>query len=278
MYKIILAIVLALTLNAEIIDGVAIVVKGKAITLYDIKKEMQLSHIDAKKASDILVRKALEDTEIQERGVEVSSNDVYEDIKKTAKRNGMSVSTFYEAVRNNNGLSSSELKKKIREKLLSQKLYASIAYSSMQPPSETEIKEYFELHKNKFSHPSSFTAIIYSSSNRGRLAEKINNPMLYAPDIQTQEQVLPFDKIAPELASILEKTPLNSFTTIIPNGQNGFISFYIKNIKKNQNPILDDFKHQIINTVMTEKREQVLGDYFAKLRNNADIKNIRTVE
>jgi len=278
MYKIILAIVLALTLNAEIIDGVAIVVKGKAITLYDIKKEMQLSHIDAKKASDILVRKALEDTEIQERGVEVSSNDVYEDIKKTAKRNGMSVSTFYEAVRNNNGLSSSELKKKIREKLLSQKLYASIAYSSMQPPSETEIKEYFELHKNKFSHPSSFTAIIYSSSNRGRLAEKINNPMLYAPDIQTQEQVLPFDKIAPELASILEKTPLNSFTTIIPNGQNGFISFYIKNIKKNQNPILDDFKNQIINTVMTEKREQVLGDYFAKLRNNADIKNIRTVE
>ena len=278
MYKIILAILLALTLNAEIVDGVAIVVKGKAITLYDIKKEMQISHIDAKKASSLLVRRALENAEIQERGIEVSSSDVYEDIKKTAGRNGMSISAFYEAVRNSNGLSSTELKKKIREKLLSQKLYASIAYSSIQPPSENDIKEYFELNREKFSHPSSFTAIIYSSQNRMRLQEKVNNPMLYAPDIQTQEQVLPYDRIAPELASLLEKTAVNSFTQVIPNGKNGFMSFYIKSIETTQNSTADSFKNQIINTIMSEKREQVLGDYFARLRHNADIKNIRTVE
>lgn len=278
MYKTILAIFLALTLNAEIVDGVAIVVKGKAITLYDIKKEMELSKIDAKKASDILIRKALENAEIKERAIHITSSEVYEDIKQTAARNKMSVSAFYEAVRDSNGLSSSELKEKIKEKLLSQKLYSSIAYSSMKQPSESEIKEYFELHKESFSHPSSFDVIIYNVQNRVRLQEKINNPMLYAPDIQTQEQTLPYSRIAPELASLLEKTALNSFTQIVPNGKGGFMSFYIKNIVDSKESSIEDFKNQIVNSIMSNKREQVLGDYFARLRHNADIKNIRMVE
>lgn len=278
MYKIILTFMFVVSLNAELIDGVAIVVKGKAITLYDIKKEMQLSKIDAKRASDSLIRRALENAEIRERNIHITSSDVYEDIKQTATRNKMSVSAFYEAVRESNGLSSSDLKEKIKEKLLSQKLYASIAYSSMKQPSEIEIKEYFKLHKEEFSYPSSFTTIIYNSQNRARLQSKIDNPMMYAPDIQTQEQVLPYAKIAPELASLLSKTSVNSFTQIIPNGKGGFMSFYLKDIEKAKKGNIDSFKNQIVNTIMSGKREQVLGDYFARLRHNADIKNIRTVE
>jgi len=278
MYKIILSILIAFTLNAKIVDGVAIVVKGEAITLYDIKEEMKLSHIDAKKASDLLIRRALENALIREKGIKVSSIDVYDDIQKTATRNGLTVSAFYEAVRNRNGLSSTELKKKIKEKLLSQKLYTSIAYSSMLPPSEDEIQEYFDLNRKKFNHPKAFNVIIYNSRDKGRLEEKIHNPMLYAPDIQTQEQKLPYNRIDPKLASLLTQTALNSFTKVIPNGQNGFMSFYLKDIQKNQNIKESDFRDQIINDIMSQKREQVLSDYFARLRHNADIKNIRTVE
>ena len=278
MYKIILTMFMVLTLKAEIVDGVAIVVKGEAITLYDIKKEMQLSQMDAKRASNSLIRRALENAEIRERNIHITSSDVYEDIKETASRNNMSVSAFYEAVRNSNGLSSSDLKEKIKQKLLSQKLYASIAYSSIKQPSDLDIKEYFGLHKKEFSYPSSFTTIIYNSQNRARLEQKINNPMIYAPDIQTQEQVLPYARIAPELASLLSRTSVNSFTQIVPNGKGGFMSFYLKAIEKPQEGDIESFKNQIINKIMSSKREQVSGDYFARLRHNADIKNIRTVE
>ena len=278
MYKIVLTLFMALTLNAEIVDGVAIVVKGEAITLYDIKQEMKLSQTDAKRASDILIRRALENAEIKERNIHVTSSDVYEDIKETASRNKMNVSAFYDAVRDSNGLSSTDLKEKIKQKLLSQKLYGSIAYSSVQQPSETEIKEYFELHKKELLHPSNFTTIIYNSQNRERLQAKIDNPMMYAPDIQTQTQVLPYARIAPELASLLAKTSVNSFTQIIPNGKGGFMSFYLQDVEKAQEGKIDSFKNEILNRIMSVKREQVLGDYFARLRHNADIKNIRTVE
>ncbi len=278
MYKIFLTIMFVASLSAEIVDGVAVVVKGSAITLYDIKKEMRVTNVDAKTATDTLIRKTLEALEIKERRISVSGAKVYEDIKKTAARNNLSVDGFYEAVRNSSGLSSAELKEKIKEKLLSQNLYSAIAYSSISNPSEDEVEAYFESHKDSFIHPSGFKVVIYNSKDRARLQEKINNPMFYAPDILTNEQTLPYDKISPELASLLERTPINTFTDVVPDGKGGYASFYIKEVETLKELTLDSVKNQIINTIMGEQREQVLGDYFARLRHNADIKIIRTLK
>ena len=278
MYKIFLTIMFVSTLSAEIVDGVAVVVKGSPITLYDIKKEMQTTNIDAKRATDNLIRKTLESLEVKERRISVTSGEVYDDIKKAAAGNNLSVSEFYEVIRNSNGLSSAELKEKIKEKLLSQKLYSAIAYSGISKPSEDEIKAYFESHKDSFLHPSEFKVDVYQSNNMQRLQEKINNPMLYAPDILTDEQTLPYSKISPELASLLEKTPPNSFTAAVQDGKGGYMSFYVKEIKSAKDVTLESVKNQIINMMIGEQREQVLGDYFARLRHNADIKMIRTLK
>jgi parvulin-like peptidyl-prolyl isomerase len=278
MYKIFLTIMLISTLNAEIIDGVAVVVKGSAITLYDIKKEMQTSKVDAKSATDILIRKTLEKQEIKERKISISSGEVYDDIKKTAKRNKLSVDEFYEAVRNSSGLTSQELKEKIKEKLLSQKLYSAIAYSEISEPTEDEIEAYFKTHKSDFAHPSGFKVVIYQSKSKQRLQEKIDNPMFYSPEISSNEQDLPYDRISPELASLLERTALNTFTSVVPDGKEGYMSFYVKEIKSAKETGLESARSQIMNMIAAEQREQVLGDYFARLRHNADIKMIRNVK
>ncbi len=278
MYKILLTFVFIVSLNGEMVDGVAMVVKGNAITLYEIKELMQSSNIDADKASDILIRKKLEASEITERKIEVSSSEVYDDIKQTAAKNNMSISDFYKAVRDSNGLSSTGLKEKIKEKLLGQKLYAAIAYSNISQPSDSEIEEYFELHKDKFAHPSAFSVVIYVAKEKARLQEKVDNPMFYSPDIQTNDQVLPYDKISPELASLLEKTELNTFTPIVPDGKGSFMSFYIKGVESADESGIDSVRAQIMNLIMAEKREQVLSDYFARLRLNADIQTIRMPE
>jgi hypothetical protein len=278
MYKIFLTIFLLSTLSAEIVDGVAVVVKGKAITLYDIKKEMQVSRADEKSVTDALIRKALENAEIKERKISVSSGEVYDDIKKTAARNNLSVGEFYEAVRNANGLTSGELKEKIREKLLSQKLYSAIAYASVSEPTDEEVEAYYEANKDSFAHPSAFKVILYQSKNQQILKEKIDNPMFYAPSVSSNEQDLPYDRISPELASLLERTALNSFTAIIPDGQGGYMSFYIKEIASAKNTGIESVRNQIVNMIMGNQREQVLGEYFARLRQKAGIKMIRTLD
>jgi hypothetical protein len=278
MSKILLILLLSLSLSAAVYDGVAIVVKDKAITLLDIEKEMKSSKVDAKKAADILIRQKLESIETKERNIVVDSSEVYDDIKQMAGRNNMSISDFYDAVRDSNGLTSTELKEKVKQKLLSQKLYSAIAYSSLSEPSEDEIEEYYKLHKDNYKHPSAFTVIIYDAKEKEKIQEKVDNPMFYSPEIATNEQVLPYDRISPELASMLERTALNSFTAVIPNGKGGFMSFYVKEIKSAKEGGLESVRNQIMNSIMEEKRELILGDYFARLRHNADINMIRNVE
>ncbi len=275
MYKILFIFLFVVSLNATLIDGVAVVVEGSAITLLDVKKEMKISKLGEQRARNVLIRKKLEELEMKKRKIQVSSEEVYEDLKKTAAQNNMSVSEFYDAVRGSDGLSSSELKAKVKEKLLAQKLYAAIAYSSVSLPSEDEIKEYYELHKKDFIHPSAFKVVIYVSKDSSRLQTKIDNPMFYSPDIQTEERTLPYNRISPKFAMLLSKTPVNSFTPIIPNSKGGFMSFYLKEVDSAKEVGIQSVKNQIVNLIMASKREQVLGDYFARLRQNADIKIIR---
>ncbi|MFA5461339.1 MAG: peptidylprolyl isomerase [Sulfurimonas sp.] len=278
MYKIILALLLGAMLSAEMINGVSVVVKGEAITIRDVKDEMHLSKVNATMATDILIRKKLEAAEIQERKITVTSSEIYDDIKKVAAANNLSIDAFYDVVRESNGLTSEEFKEKTREKLLSQKLYSAIAYSSMSMPDEEEMKEYYELHKDEFSRPKSFKVIIYSSPNEEALRKKITTPMFISDEVKVEERELPYDKISPELAKLLEKTEDKNFTPVVMDQQGGHVSFYLQEAKKSHIGSYEDVKNQLSNTLMGQKREQVLSDYFARLRGNADIQIVREVK
>ena len=131
MYKFLLSIVCVAGLSAEMVGGVAVVVKDRAITLYDIQKEMQSSNVSKEMAANALIREKLEESEIEERKIKVTSGEVYDDIKQTAKRNNMSVNDFYEAALSARGIGSAGVKKKVKQRLLATKLYQAIAYSKV---------------------------------------------------------------------------------------------------------------------------------------------------
>ena len=278
MYKFLIILATSLSLSANMVAGVAIVVKDRAITLHDIQKEMRVSGTNKEAAINKLIRQKLEESEVKARKISVSSTEVYDDIKQTAKKNNMSIGSLYEAALNSNGMSSSELKAKIKQKLLAQKLYGSIAYSKASKPSENELKEYYDLHKDSFSHPESFTTVIYQTADKAVLSQKIQNPMFYAPQIQTQEQELFYKKIDPNLARLLQSTRVNSFTQIVPDGQGGFVSFYLKAIKGASGLGFEKMKNKIENIILAKKREQVLSDHFARLKDNAEIRVLRTID
>ena len=273
MLRFILFLLLILPLHAKIIDAVAVVIADDIITTYDIEQEMKLSHTTKKEALDILIRKKLEEAEIKKRGIEVSDEEVYDEIRRIAAANRMSISQFYDTVRETNGLTSKELKAQIKQRLLSQKLYQDITLRKMSEPDETEIKNYYKLHKNDFSNPLFFDVIIYKSNNKALLEKKITNPMFFSMLISQEEQRLPYDRINPQLAQLLKNTKQNHFTRIIPQ-RGGYMTFYIKRVAKGDEIPFDKVKNKIINILMAKKRAEILDDYFAKLKDATDIKII----
>jgi len=275
MYKFLVLLAFSISLNAGVVAGVSIIVKDKAITLYEIEQKMEIYNLTNEEAAQALIREKLEELEIKERKIKVSSSEVYDDIKETAKRNGMSVNGFYEAALNSKGISSAELKKRVKQKLLSKKLYSSIAYSKLKSPSDSELEEYYKLNKSTFSHPSSFKVTIYQTQDKAALAQKIANPMFYSPQIQEVEQVLPYNRISPELAKLLANTKVYSFTPIVPDGKGGHMSLFVKEVEKSEEADFETFKEEIQSIILAKKREQVLSEYFKRLRDNTDITIIR---
>ena len=187
----------------------------------------------------------------------------------------MSVNDFYAATLNTKGINSTQLKEKVKYNLERKRLYASISNAKIDEPTELEIKDYYNLHKNNFSNIESFNTVIYQSNDKSLLTKKIQYPMFNSSNISSNEQILSYNRISPELANLLKRTKINNFTPIIPNGKGGFMSFYLKEIIAIDKANLKEVENQIINLINTQKREQVLSDYFARLRVNASVNVIR---
>ena len=99
--------------------------------------------------------------------------------------------------------------------------------------------------------------------------------MRHIEAIESKDETIPFAKINPQLAQILNKIPNGSFGPILPNGKNGFMSFYMRDKINVVTENVDSVRPQIDNMIMGEKRNQVLNDYFTRLRLSADIKVLR---
>ncbi|MEA1920957.1 MAG: peptidyl-prolyl cis-trans isomerase, partial [Campylobacterota bacterium] len=190
----------------------------------------------------------------------------------------MTLSQLYAAMLKARGLSETALKSKVKEKILNQKLYNAIAFSKMSQPTEEDEREYYKLHENDFSFSESFSVIIYSSQSQAKLQEKIDNPMFYSPEVRSEPTELSYTKLNPQIAELLTNTPINRFTPIIPSQNNLFMSFFIQDKAQQTMLPFEKVQSQVNGALMQERRQQVLNDYFMRLRMNADIEIIRLSE
>jgi len=276
MKNLLLMLLLAPLLFSDIIDGIAITVDAETITLYEIRQEQEISQQDVKQTVDQLIRQKLEQIEAKNRNITVSNQEVLDELKKMAQQNNMTLSQLYEAMSSVRHLTESQTKKKTKEKILKRKLFDAIAMSQMEEPTDEEVEQYYELHLDEYQVPRSIDTIVYSSQSQEALQKKISNPMMYIPEVKTENTTLIAAKINPRLTQLLIKTKNDSFTPIIPQmGSTGHMSFYV--LKKNDinTPPLELIRPQVENKIMEDAREHILNEHFQRMRVNANIKILR---
>lgn len=275
MRSLLLSSLLLASLWSAPIGGVAIMVKNSPITLYEVQQEMKQSKTSAQQSADTLIRKKLEQLEASEKKITVTPAEVQEELERMAKQNNLSMEKFLDAMQTARGISQSELKEKLEESLTGQKLYNSIAFSIMAQPTASEEAEYYQLHLDEFSQPEKYVVTTFISSTAEALQVKIEDPMRNVENVASKDETIPSKAINPQLAQILNKIEVGKFGPILPNGENGFMSFYMKDKPNLVTENLDSVRPQISNAIMGEKRNQVLNDYFTRLRLSADIKVVR---
>jgi peptidyl-prolyl cis-trans isomerase SurA len=263
--KIVLTLLLLfLSLQAKIIDKIAIVVNNIPITTYDIEEMTKQTH-NKNIAIETLINKALIKSAIKEKGIYVDDFDIENKMEEIAKRNNMSLFDFKTMLIQKDELDS--LKEQIKKQLEISKL---LSYYNKRITKDN-IQNYYDSHKNEFIVAQKINATVYSSNNLNSLKEVKKNPLLNSANIEIKNMSFDYNTTNPKLMLLLNSIKINSFSEIIPIAQNKFSLFYVTKKEGNVTLPFDSAVNIIYEKLLNKQNQKAIQDLLAKLKAKADI-------
>ncbi len=258
---------------AKVVGGIAILVNGSPITTYELKSFAKANHIPINVAVNSLIQQKLEEQQANKIGIRVSTMDINNEMSILAKKNGLDLESFKKELVKE-GKSISDLQEQIRKKILKDKLYQAILSSTLQKPTEDDLKRFYNLHSKELNAPTKVDVIQFVSLDKERLATKLKTPAFPIAEVSESKTSIPLNKIPPQLSEILLKTKTGHYTPILNIGQGRFVAFKI--LKKYMHHIsFDDIKPKLFAAYMNERQQARLIEFFEKKKAEANIKVLR---
>ncbi|NPA11005.1 MAG: hypothetical protein GXO62_02050 [Epsilonproteobacteria bacterium] len=263
-----LMLLAAVLLNAKIVDKVVASVGNLAITTYDVQKAAKNYNVPSNVALNRLIDEKILESELKKRGIGVDEFEIQKELEKIAKRNSLTLFEFKNILEQRGELDT--LKSELKKRLLKEKLFNEIIRGKLNITPE-EIKNYYDNHKDEFATFDTIQVIKYSANNPSLLNRVKQNPLLKNPNLKAKQIVYSQDELPLNLLFLFNKTKEGEYTPIV-NDANGYAMYYVA--RKDGKKILpfEKVKNLIANKLYAQKREEILKDYFAKIKNQADIK------
>ncbi len=260
-------------LFSKTIAAVALTVNSNPITVYEIQKLSAQQKISKEDAVNSLIQERIEQEQIQKLGIFATPKEIETRIAEIAKQNNLSGSEFEKALQKE-GKSLASLKKDIERIIKKEKLYQRILEGKMRKPTEEEMRNFYNEHKQDFTVAGKIKIQEYSSKDPKALQAIQMRPMLVLPNVKITTKTIDPKKTNPQLVQFLLRTPVRSFTPIVNLGENAAMFF----ILKKGSPVTasyDQVKQNIFLRLMKEQEQANLISYFEKKKSEANIKVIR---
>jgi len=259
------------SLNAKIINQIAYQVNDDIITTYDINAKMQQSGLSKAKVINLLIEQALFKQQLSKYNIQVSDEELNEQIKKIAARNNMGFASFMKVINNNPKYASflDELKSQLEHR----KLVEILSRGNIAIANDEDLRIYYNNHKKEFKKPNSVSGVLYSSINERALLAQISNPMLRQHFISTKKIKTNIKNLSPQLQYLVLNTPNNTFTQIYQENSKLHTLYILKKTYLGVLPF-NQIKTRIFEIVMQKRQNDFLKDYFDTLKAKADIKKL----
>lgn len=250
MTKLIILIVLAVIINAKLINKISIVVNNEPITSYDIQslKNKISKNITQKEVENILINQAIENTLIKEYSIKINQSEIDGELEN-GKYN----------------------KKEIIRKLSLHKLYKKIVYLNMKKPTDNELQTYYKNNKHLFIMTNTMDTIRYASNNRNDLISILNNPISRNSSVDVKNMSLKLSSLNPKLAILLENTQENNFTPIINFGAT-FVMIYVSKKYGKSYANFENIKDRLSIMYLKNNEKLIVTNFINKKKREANIK------
>ncbi|WP_428023344.1 peptidylprolyl isomerase [Arcobacter sp.] len=259
--------------NAQMIDALALTVNDEPITINDINEKMSETNLRKADAVSLLIDEILYNQELDKQGISVDIFEVNNYLEKIAASNGMDLYTFKSILRQKNK-NFEEFEAQTKKELLKRKLADKLVRGNITIATEEDLKIYYENNQNMFTTAAIIDVTQYASKNKRALIAISQNPMAIFQEVVKKDFILEQDKLNPQLKFLLNDTKNGSFTPVFTADRN-FVMFYVKNKSGVTTLKFDEVKDKIFTTLMNEREQKFLKEYFEKLKLTADIKVIR---
>jgi len=255
--------------QAKMVDGIAMIVNGEAVTTAEIHKVQNKMHISRQKAVDILIQDRLQKSAMKD--ITVAQSDIDAQTKAIANQNGISVEKM-EQILKEQGTSWKKYQKSIGESIKKRKFYRKRVASNIAQPSEDELKLFYTSHKKEFTLPKSIRMTEYSSSSESTLKKFLETKK--RKGVKSRSVKKNTNNINPELLTKILQTQNGSFTRVLNTGDK-YITYKI--ISKDGKRVMsyEEAKSAVEGKWRQKQQAKALKDYFKKMRTNADIQVLR---
>lgn len=260
--------------EGKIIGGIAITVNGDPITLYEITQTQKKLKIDKQKAIDVLIADRIKSQEIKRLNIHVDDARIESEIKNIAKHNGMDYDTFI-ATLMKQGINYGKYKDELKEQIQTQELLRSVLLSNVNTAGETQMRNYYNKHKEEFTVPKEIETIRYVSKDPEALKKATENPMMKIANVDSGEEKISLESLNPQIAQVFIQTKTQTFTPILNAGEGSYVSFFIKDKVGTTEVPFQQAKNFIAQKLVEGNQDRILDEYFEKIRVKAKINIIR---
>ena len=264
---------LSLTLQAGMINAIAIIVGDKPITLYEIDVVMQNHRLSENEAAEFLVQRALQQIEIERLGIEVSAQEVDEQLERFARQNGLNKAQLQDMVESQ-GINFAQYRQEFEDNVKNRKLFERVSASRVTRPSSQALQIYYQNNIEDFKIFETAQIIQYVADSEAVLQNFMSDPFASDEGILRDRQEVNSRDLSQNLSYMIDNTPNQSFTPIVEVGGR-YVAIYVES-KSSQRPRdFEEVQDKVLQSFRESQQEETIKQHFQKVRANTDIKIIR---
>ena len=256
-------------LPAKMLDGIAVIVEGDAITIAEINAVRSQMHVSKAKAIDVLIQDRLQN--IAMKDIVIKEEEIDQKVSEIAAQNKLTIPKMQQILKAQ-GTPWITFRKNIREGLKKVHFFQEVIASFIPEPTNDELKLFYNKHKDKFTIPKTIKMIEYSASSQKELEAYIK--LYKRGKVKTKTILRGTKTLGVEMLSMLLQTPKNTYTKILNTG-NTFISYKVLSTKGKTIMPFNIAEMAVASQWKRAQQDQAIKDYFEKQRARADIRMLR---
>lgn len=258
---------------ANTIDGIAIKVNGNIITMHEIHKLQESAKIRKKEAVEQILRDKLRENEIKRLGIKIDDAKLNEEISNIASANNITRDELINALKSQ-GVDFDDYKNELREHLLNRELMQKILQTNINLANDEDLKKYYDYNQELFTFPTLIKVTSYTSINDAALQQFLSNPLIVNPEVQSKDEEIDIKSLPPQIVNIFLNTPDKKFTPVLNSG-NTLIVFFIKEKTNKELMPFEEIKPNVMQRYAEAKENELLNEYFDKIKASTKIEYIR---